>query len=114
MLGGFQVMSGLAWERLRRYEDGVTAIEYAVIIAGVASMIILAVGLLGISLAGVVTEMANALGGALPPSREEKAAAAAEEAAKPAVETPPASDEPGLDAAVADLVEETPKAEPER
>ncbi|WP_168454771.1 hypothetical protein [Sphingopyxis microcysteis] len=56
--------------------------------------------------------LANALGGALPPSREEKAAAA-EAAAKPATETPPAENEPGLDAAVADLVEETPKAEPE-
>lgn len=53
--------------------------------------------------------LANALGGALPPSREEKAAAAAE----PATETPPVSEEPGLDAAVADLVEDTPKAEPE-
>lgn len=56
--------------------------------------------------------LANALGGALPPSREEKAAAA-EAAAKPAAETPPAEDEPGLDAAVADLVEEMPKAEPD-
>ncbi|WP_293701265.1 hypothetical protein [Sphingopyxis sp. UBA6734] len=56
--------------------------------------------------------LANALGGALPPSREEKAAAA-EAAAKPAAETPPAEDEPGLDAAVADLVEDAPKAEPE-
>ncbi len=55
--------------------------------------------------------LANALGGALPPSREEKAA---EAAAKPATETPPAEDEPGLDAAVADLVEDAPKAEPER
>ena len=55
--------------------------------------------------------LANALGGALPPSREEKAAAAAEAAAKPAAEASPAEDEPGLDAAVADLVEETPKAE---
>ena len=57
--------------------------------------------------------LANALGGALPPSREEKAAAAAEAAAKPAAETPPASEEPGLDAAVADLVEDAPQAEPE-
>ena len=56
--------------------------------------------------------LANALGGALPPSREEKAAAA-EAAAKPAAETPPAEDEPGLDAAVADLVEDAPKAESE-
>jgi hypothetical protein len=55
--------------------------------------------------------LANALGGALPPSREEKAAAAAETSAP---EAPPAKEEPGLDAAVADLVEETPKAEPER
>ena len=54
--------------------------------------------------------LANALGGALPPSREEKAAAAAETSAP---EAPPAKEEPGLDAAVADLVEETPKAEPE-
>ncbi|MBJ7442346.1 MAG: hypothetical protein JHD35_25465 [Sphingopyxis sp.] len=58
--------------------------------------------------------LANALGGALPPSREEKAAAAAEGAAKPAAETPPAKEEPGLDAAVADLVEDAPKSEPER
>ncbi len=58
--------------------------------------------------------LAIALGGALPPSREEKAAAAAEGAAKPATETPPADDEPGLDAAVADLVEDELKAEPER
>ena len=56
--------------------------------------------------------LAKALGGALPPSREEKAAAA-EAAAKPATETPPAENEPGLDAAVADLVEDAPKAEPE-
>ncbi|WP_428631594.1 hypothetical protein [Sphingopyxis sp.] len=57
--------------------------------------------------------LANALGGALPPSREEKAAAAAEGAGKPAAEAPPAKDEPGLDAAVADLVEDTPQAEPD-
>ncbi len=57
--------------------------------------------------------LANALGGALPPSREEKAAAAAEAVAKPA-DAPPAKDEPGLDAAVADLVEDAPKGEPER
>ena len=37
----------------------------------------------------------------------------AEALAKPATETPPAEDEPGLDAAVADLVEDAPKAEPE-
>ena len=52
--------------------------------------------------------LANALGGALPPSREEKAAAAAQEAVKPAAEAPPKKDEPGLDAAVADLVEDAP------
>jgi uncharacterized protein YndB with AHSA1/START domain len=57
--------------------------------------------------------LANALGGALPPSREEKAAAAAEAAAKPAAEAPPAKDEPGLDAAVADLVEDAPQDTPE-
>ena len=57
--------------------------------------------------------LANALGGALPPSREEKAAAAAEQAAKPAAEMPPEKDEPGLDAAVADLVEDAPKDAPD-
>ncbi|HEV2600358.1 hypothetical protein [Sphingopyxis sp.] len=60
--------------------------------------------------------LANALGGALPPTRDEKAAAA--EAAKPpAVETPPEKDEkdePGLDAAVADLVADEPEAAPDR
>lgn len=54
--------------------------------------------------------LANVLGGALPPTRDEKAAAEAE---KPAVDAPPAKEEPGLDAAVADLVEDAPKAEPE-
>jgi hypothetical protein len=52
--------------------------------------------------------LANALGGALPPTRAEK-----EAAGKAATETPAATDEPGLDAAVADLVEEAPKTEPE-
>ncbi|WP_447758351.1 hypothetical protein [Sphingopyxis fribergensis] len=59
--------------------------------------------------------LANALGGALPPTRDEKAAAAAEK--KPEAEAAPGSeeagDEPGLDAAVADLVAEEPKTEPD-
>lgn len=53
--------------------------------------------------------LANALGGALPPTREEK-----EAADKAAPEVPAAKDEPGLDAAVADLVEDAPEAEPDR
>ncbi len=60
--------------------------------------------------------LANALGGALPPTRDEKAAAA-EAAKKPAAETPPEKDkkdEPGLDAAVADLVADEPEAAPDR
>ncbi len=52
--------------------------------------------------------LAGALGGALPPTREEK-----EAADKAAPETPEAKDEPGLDAAVADLVEGAPQAEPD-
>ncbi|MBA4095114.1 MAG: hypothetical protein C0489_13645, partial [Candidatus Accumulibacter sp.] len=55
--------------------------------------------------------LANALGGALPPTRDEKAAGEAAE--KPAAEAPPAKEEPGLGAAVADLVEEEPKAAPD-
>lgn len=55
--------------------------------------------------------LANALGGALPPTRDEKAAG--EGADKPKAETPPAKDEPGLDAAVADLVEEEAKPAPD-
>lgn len=55
--------------------------------------------------------LANALGGALPPTRDEKAASEAAE--KPKAETPPAKEEPGLDAAVADLVEEEPKPAPD-
>jgi len=55
--------------------------------------------------------LANALGGALPPTRDEKAASEAAE--KPTAETPPAKEEPGLDAAVADLVEEEPKPAPD-
>ena len=51
--------------------------------------------------------LANALGGALPPTRDEKAAATPKE------ETPAAKDEPGLDAAVADLVEEEAKPAPD-
>ena len=51
--------------------------------------------------------LANALGGALPPTRDEK------EAEKPKVETPPAKGEPGLDAAVADLVEKEVKPVPD-
>lgn len=51
--------------------------------------------------------LANALGGALPPTRDEKGAD------KPKAETPPAKDEPGLDAAVADLVEEEAKPAPD-
>jgi uncharacterized protein YndB with AHSA1/START domain len=58
--------------------------------------------------------LANALGGALPPTRDEKAAAARK---KPEADAPPASeearDEPGLDAAVADLVAEEPKTAPD-
>ena len=56
--------------------------------------------------------LANALGGALPPTRAEKAAGEATD--KPKAETPPAKDEPGLDAAVADLVEEEAKPAPDR
>ncbi len=52
--------------------------------------------------------LANALGGALPPTRAEK-----EAAEKAAPDAPAATDEPGLDAAIADLVEEEPKAEPD-
>lgn len=55
--------------------------------------------------------LANALGGALPPTRDEKAAD--EGAGKPKAETPPAKEEPGLDAAVADLVEEEARPAPE-
>jgi len=55
--------------------------------------------------------LANALGGALPPTRDEKAAG--EGADKPKAETPPAKDDPGLDAAVADLVEEEAKPAPD-
>jgi len=55
--------------------------------------------------------LANALGGALPPTRDEKAAG--EGADKPKAETAPAKDEPGLDAAVADLVEDEAKPAPE-
>ena len=47
--------------------------------------------------------LANALGGALPPTRDEKAA---EQTDEPKAEAAPAKQEPGLDAAVADLVEE--------
>ncbi|HEY0597463.1 hypothetical protein [Sphingopyxis sp.] len=58
--------------------------------------------------------LANALGGALPPTRDEKAAAAGK---KPEADAPPAKeearDEPGLDAAVADLVAEEPKTAPD-
>ena len=50
--------------------------------------------------------LANALGGALPPTRDEKAAE------KPKADAP-AKDEPGLDAAVADLVEKEPKPAPD-
>ncbi len=50
--------------------------------------------------------LTNALGGALPPTRDEKAAE------KPAAE-PAAKEEPGLDAAVADLVEEEAKPAPD-
>ena len=61
--------------------------------------------------------LAAALGGTLPPTREEKAAAEAEKEDKTTgdVAEPPAADddEPGLDAAVADLVEDTPQAEPD-
>lgn len=50
--------------------------------------------------------LANALGGALPPTRDEKAAE------KPKADAQP-KDEPGLDAAVADLVDKEPKPTPE-
>ena len=55
--------------------------------------------------------LANALGGALPPTRDEKAAG--EGAEKPKAEAPPATEDPGLDAAVADLVEEEAKPAPD-
>ncbi|AJA11071.1 hypothetical protein SKP52_21035 [Sphingopyxis fribergensis] len=55
--------------------------------------------------------LANALGGALPPTRDEKAAGEGKD--EPKAETPPVKDEPGLDAAVADLVEEEAKPAPE-
>ena len=51
--------------------------------------------------------LANALGGALPPTRDEKAAGTPKE------EAPAAKDEPGLGAAVADLVEEEAKPAPD-
>lgn len=51
--------------------------------------------------------LANALGGALPPTRDEKATG------EPAAETPEAKEESGLDAAVADLVEEKAKPAPD-
>ena len=54
--------------------------------------------------------LANALGGALPPTRDEKAK---EEAEKPKAEAVPAKDDPGLDAAVADLVGEDAKPAPD-
>lgn len=58
--------------------------------------------------------LADALGGALPPTRDEKAA---EETATPDAEAPAAKDEPGdesgLDAAVADLAEEDAKPKPD-
>ncbi|MGV3730052.1 MAG: hypothetical protein ACO1NN_04760 [Sphingopyxis sp.] len=58
--------------------------------------------------------LADALGGALPPTRDEKAA---EEAATPDAEAPAAKDEPGdeagLDAAVADLVDEDSNPKPD-
>jgi len=50
--------------------------------------------------------LANALGGALPPTRDEKAAE------KPKADAQPKY-EPGLDAAVADLVDKEPKPTPE-
>lgn len=56
--------------------------------------------------------LANALGGALPPTRAEKAAGEGD-AGKPAVETPAVKEEPGLGAAVADLVEEEAKPAPD-
>ena len=52
--------------------------------------------------------LAGALGGALPPTRDEKA-----DEEKPAADAPDAQEEAGLDAAVADLVKEEPKTEPE-
>ncbi len=55
--------------------------------------------------------LANALGGALPPPRDEKTVG--EGVDEPKTETPSVKDEPGLDAAVADLVEEEPKAAPD-
>lgn len=55
--------------------------------------------------------LANALGGALPPTRDEKAAG--EGADKPKAETAPVKDEPGLDAAVADLVKDEAKPDSE-
>jgi hypothetical protein len=55
--------------------------------------------------------LANALGGALPLTRDEKAAG--EDAAKPKEDTPDAKDEPGLGAAVADLVEDEAKPAPD-
>ncbi|MBJ7502267.1 MAG: hypothetical protein JHC57_21110, partial [Sphingopyxis sp.] len=51
--------------------------------------------------------LANALGGALPPARDEK------DTETPKEETPAAGNEPGLDAAVADLVEDEAKPAPD-
>lgn len=55
--------------------------------------------------------LANALGGALPLTRDEKAAD--ESAAKPKEKAPDAKGEPGLGAAVADLVEDEAKPAPD-
>ncbi|OHD07212.1 SRPBCC family protein [Sphingopyxis sp. RIFCSPHIGHO2_12_FULL_65_19] len=55
--------------------------------------------------------LAAALGGALPPTRDEKAASEGADKAK--ADAPAATDEPGLDAAVADLVDEEAKSAPE-
>src|SRR3546814_18172961 len=51
--------------------------------------------------------LANALGGALPPTRDEKAAE------EPAADTPEVKEEPGSDAAVAALVEKEPNPAPD-
>jgi len=64
-------------------------------------------GVIGEQLRG----LADALGGALPPTRDEKAT---EEADAPAAEAPAAKEESGLDAAVADLVEEQTESKPDR
>lgn len=64
MLNCFLFLQGFLADRLRRDDRGATAVEYGLIVALIAGVIILAVTALGTNISTVFTNVANAIAGA--------------------------------------------------